>query len=104
MTEPSSERLALALEEAGAPAYMVSLARDDHYHDFKSPLPMPNHQLLADAREHGLTTIAAGVMDGTWDATKEESDAWAKSPDGQSVFNELLAPRPNRAERRKKRK
>lgn len=104
MTEPSSEKLAQALEEAGAPAYMVSLARDDHYHDFKSPLAMPEMQLLADAREHGLTTIVEGVMEGVWDATKEESDAWAKSPEGQAIFNELIAPRPNRAERRKKKR
>lgn len=104
MTEPSSERLARALEAAGAPSYMVSLARDDHYHDFKSPLPMPETQLLADAREHGLTTIAEGVIEGRWDADKAESDAWAASPEGQAVFRELTAPRPNRAERRKKRK
>lgn len=104
MTEPSSERLALALEEAGAPPYMVRLARDDHYHDYKSPLALPEMQLLADAREHGLTTIAEGVMEGRWDATKEESDAWAASPEGQAVFRELLnGSGPNRAQRRRRR-
>lgn len=103
MTEPSSEALALALEEAGAPPYMVTLAREDHYHDFKSPLAFPESQLLADAREHGLTSIAEGVMEGRWDATKEESDAWARSPEGQATFRELLGGRPNRAERRRKR-
>lgn len=102
MAEPSSEKLAQALEAAGAPDYMVTLAREDHYHDFKSPLAMPEMQLLADAREHGLTTIAEGVMEGRWDATKEESEAWAASPEGQAIFNELLQPRPNRAERRRK--
>ena len=102
MTEPSSEKLAQALEAAGAPDYMVTLARDDHYHDFKSPLAMPEMQLLADAREHGLTTIAEGVMEGRWDATKAESDAWANSAEGRAVFAELLGHRPNRAERRRK--
>lgn len=100
MTEPSSEKLAQALEEAGAPKYMIELARDDYYHDFKSPLAMPEMQLLQDAREHGLTTIAEGVMEGKWDATKAESDAWAASPEGQATFAELLNPRPNRAQRR----
>lgn len=104
MTEPSSEKLAQALEAEGAPAYMVSLAREDHYHDFKSPLAMPEMQLLADAREHGLTVIVEGVMEGVWDATKAESDAWAASPEGQATFAELLGHRPNRAERRRKKR
>ena len=103
MTEPSSEALAVALEEANAPAAMIQRAREDYYHDYKSPLAMPEMQLLADARAHGLTTIAEGVMEGRWDATKAESDAWAASPDGQATFAELLAPRPNRAERRRRR-
>lgn len=104
MTEPSSEKLAQTLEAAGAPDEMVRNARADMYHDFKSPLAMPNHALLAHARQHGLDSIAEGVMDGTWDATKEESDAWAKSPEGQAVFAELLqgGRRPNRAERRRR--
>lgn len=102
MAEPSSERLALALEQEGAPDEMITRARQDYYHDFKSPLPLPEMQLLADAREHGLTAIAEGVMEGRWDATKAESDAWAASHDGQKTFQELLGTRPNRAERRKK--
>lgn len=98
MTEPTSEALAKALEEAGAPADMIHKARADYYHDFKSPLAMPEMQLLNDAREHGLTTIAAGVIEGRWDADKAESDAWAASPDGQDTFRELLGG--NRAQRR----
>lgn len=104
MTEPSSEQLAQALEAAGAPSFMVTAARDDFYHDFKSPLAMPEMQLLVDARKHGLTTIAEGVVEGRWDATKAESDAWAASPEGQETFRELLHPRPNRAERRRKKR
>lgn len=104
MTEPTSELLAQALQEAGAPAEMVQRARDDLYHDFKSPLPFPELQLMADAREHGLTTIVEGVMEGRWDATKEESDAWARSPEGQAAFRELLnGSGPNRAARRRRR-
>lgn len=103
MTEPTSEKLAQALEAAGAPAAMIAAARADHYHDFKSPLPMPELQLLADAREHGLSTIAEGVIEGRWDASKEESDAWAASPEGQETFRQLLAG-PNRAERRRRRR
>jgi hypothetical protein len=98
MTEPSSERLAQALEADGAPAEMVERARADYYHDYKSPLAMPEHQLLTDARAAGLERIAQGVIAGEWDATKAESDAWAASPEGQAAFAELA--RPNRHQRR----
>lgn len=101
MTEPTTERLARALEAVDAPAEMITRARAGYYDDYKSPLAMPETQLLADARAAGLETIAQGVLNGEWDATKEESDAWAASPDGQATFAELLRPRPpNRAERR----
>jgi hypothetical protein len=99
MSTPTTERLALALEAAGAPAEMIQRARAGYYDDFKSPLAMPETQLLADARAAGLETIAQGVLAGEWDATKEESDEWARSPEGQATFNELLR-RPNRAQRR----
>lgn len=98
MTEPSSERLAAALEEEGAPAEMIDRARADYYHDYKSPLAMPETQLLTDARAAGLERIAQGVIAGEWDATKAESDAWAASPDGRAAFDELV--RPNRHQRR----
>lgn len=100
MTQPTSELLARALEEAGAPADMVRRAREDYYHDFKSPLAMPEMQLLSEARSYGLNSIAEGVMEGRWDATKEESDEWAASPEGQATFRELLGG--NRAQRRKR--
>lgn len=87
---PTTERLARDLEEAGAPAEMVQLARNGYYDDFKSPLAMPEAQLMHDAREAGLQSIVEGVMDGRWDATREEADAWAASPDGQETFQELL--------------
>lgn len=86
----TTEKLALALEAEGAPPEMIVSARDGYYHDFLSPLAMPETQLLADARAHGLARIAQGVLDGEWDATKEESDAWAKSPDGQATMRDLL--------------
>ncbi len=41
------------------------------------------------ARKYGLTAIVEGVMRGEWDATKEESDAWAASPDGQETLRML---------------
>jgi len=91
MTIPTTERLARDLEEAGAPAEMIQRAREGYYDDYKSSLAMPEVQLVADARAAGLDAIVQGVYDGRWDATKEEADAWAASPEGQETFRELLA-------------
>lgn len=86
----TTEKLALALEAEGAPTDMIVKAREGYYHDFLSPLAFPETQLLADARLHGLGSIADGVIRGEWDATKEESDDWAKSPEGQETFRDLI--------------
>jgi hypothetical protein len=99
VSEPTTEKLARALEEAGAPPAMIEWARSGYYDDFKSPLAMPETQLLIDARKHGLDDIAQGVLEGRWDATREESEAWAKSPEGQAAFRDLVM-RPNREQRR----
>jgi hypothetical protein len=90
VSEPTTEKLARALEEAGAPLAMIEKARIGYYDDFKSPLAMPETQLLTDARKHGLDDIAQGVLEGRWDATSEEADAWAKSAEGQAAFREVM--------------
>ncbi len=99
-TEPTTEKLAKALEENNAPQDMIDKARAGFYDDYKSPLAFPEMQLRADALALGLNAIAEGVVNGEWDATKEEADEWARSPDGQATFAELIKPRPNRQERR----
>lgn len=71
--------LARVLAVEGAPRHMVSLAEEGHYDDFLSPLPMPEMQLHADAREAGLPQIAAWVELGVFDATKAESSgSWCR--------------------------
>lgn len=87
---PTTERLAQALEAAGAPTDMIDRARAGFYDDYKSPLALPITELVKDARANGLDAIAADAMDGRYDATKEESDAWFNSPDGQAAFRDLL--------------
>lgn len=88
--KPTTEKLAAALIEAGAPGWMIVNALDGYYDDFKSTIAFPEMQLLADARENNLPTIVEGVLEGRWDATAEESAAWAASAEGQAVFQELL--------------
>ncbi len=84
---PTSERLARVLEAEGLPDGIVAAARD--YDDFRSPLAMPETQLYQDLIGHGRKDLAERVVAGEWDATKEESDAWAASFEGRQAFAEL---------------
>lgn len=86
----TTDKLAEALSLAGAPQDMIERALAGYYDDYKSPLPAPIVQLVADARSHGLPDIARRAMDGEFDATKQEGDEWAKSPEGQETFRQLL--------------
>jgi hypothetical protein len=88
---PTTERLALALVKVGAPPLMIERAREGYYDDYKSPLAMPETQLLIDAREARLGREFYGrIVDGEFDATKAEAEEWAASPDGQETFRQLL--------------
>lgn len=89
--DQTSERLARALEEHGAPSFMIVAARAGAYGDFTSQSATPETDLYQQAQKYGLTMIAEGVLRGEWDATKEESDAWAASPDGQETLR-MLSP------------
>lgn len=91
MTQPSSEKLAQALEEAGLPT-MARLARRDYYNDYFSELATPSLQLdqdLANARTPAAERLRARHHAGEFEATKAEGDAWAETEDGKSVFAEL---------------
>jgi hypothetical protein len=87
----TTEKLALALEDAKL-SEMASAARKGYYRDFLSPLATPCLQLEADLRAIGTKeseAIRQRHLNGEFDATKEESDAWAESPDGKATFGEL---------------
>ncbi len=55
------------------------------------PTPMwcPITQLHSELTVAGLTKFAARVADGEFDATKEESDEWARSRSGQDAAKQL---------------
>jgi hypothetical protein len=68
------------------------------YHDFLSPYPLPELRLVnelarfATALPDKATEIMAvrkDIVEGKYDATKEESDEWAASPEGQETFRRL---------------
>lgn len=89
---PTTELLARAMEFHGAPipAEMIKRARDGYYDDFKSSLGFPLTQLVKDLRAHGAEDLAQRVVKGEFDATKEESEAWARSEEGQATFREFI--------------
>lgn len=102
MTEHTTVKLAKALQAVpGIPRDLIQRAVDGYYHDYLSPLAMPEIQLVTDLRTLAalpatprdsralLRDLAQRVINGDFDATKEESDAWAASPDGQETFRQL---------------
>lgn len=101
MTENSKQKLARYLRVAGLEE-MAKQAERGYYHDFESPLTFPEMQLEQDLREardaHNrdfqrymmIERIRVlHIADGAFDATKEESDEWAASPEGRAAFAEL---------------
>jgi len=96
----STDRLLEALEmEAdqgkSIPLEIIRKAQTHYYHDYLSPIAMNMIALYHDARAAGLEIVASGAVSGLFDATKEEADAWAASPEGQATFAEFGIVPPN---------
>src|SRR5262245_7856860 len=103
MTAATSQKLADALR-AGGLEELARRAEADEFHDFLSPHATPEMELAAElsrasveadlAHDHAkavaATDIRGRVINGEFDASKEESDAWAASPEGQAAFAELV--------------
>lgn len=80
---------------------MIERARTGFYHDYLSPLPMPEVQLVADLRDLAarpqtprnsrplLRELAAAVTEGEYDSSPEEGDEWMRSPEGQEALAAL---------------
>jgi hypothetical protein len=99
------EVLAKKLAEAGLHE-MSAKAKKAYYHDYLSTIDFPEMQLLQDlkaalvtAKSFNNTTQAAQIeklidmlLAGSFDASSEESDEWAASPDGQATLNMLSKP------------
>jgi hypothetical protein len=106
-TEHSTAKLVRALRAVPSPGAvpesMIARAERGYYHDYLSPLALPEMALaeeLAAMIRHpsraglpsrrAIQAIRAGVLNGEFDASKAESDAWAASPEGQAAFASLL--------------
>lgn len=91
--DSTRERLAQALIDAGfVHAAMIGAARSGLYDDFLSDEAMPLHLLVGHLQQYGdkALPLRQRVMEGEFDSTKEEADAWAASEDGKAAFDELL--------------
>lgn len=87
MTEPTKERLAAALREAG----LLDLAAEAErglYDDYESPMAFPQMNLVHRLGEVGTPealAIADQVRNGDFDGTTEEAEAWFKR-EGTDLF------------------
>ena len=82
MPETNRLRLAAELETKGASRQIIDRLRAGYYDEFSDSSPLelyeePDIALVEDLRRAGLHEFAARVTDGKFDATTDESAAWA---------------------------
>jgi hypothetical protein len=85
--------LASALREAGLPL-MALKATEGYYHDYLSPLAMPEKTLCDELAIIGTSAalmLCERVRQGDFDPSDEETDAWSSSPAGQAAINAFAA-------------
>ena len=92
------DKLAAALREVAAKAgtdnaskyeaFAVRAATGE-FDDYADTYDCPITQLHRELTAAGLTKFAARVANGEFDATREESDEWARSPAGQEAARQL---------------
>jgi hypothetical protein len=92
---PSTEILVADLRAAGL-TDLARRAETGEFHDFQSDHAFPMMTLMKELEAAARPTnhrqvkqLQQNVRDGKYDATKEESDAWAASPEGQDAFSKL---------------
>jgi hypothetical protein len=91
-TMHTKDFLAQELRAAGLDEMAVKAATG-YYHDYLSPLAMPEAQLEADLRAAGTPAAEAlrqRHLKGDFDANHAESEEWAKSEEGQDAFRRLM--------------
>lgn len=94
----TKDMLADALQQVGLDE-MSAKARTGFYHDFLSPLDLPEMALITalgaavtahPAKADAIMALRNRVIDGDFDASAEESEEWAKSEEGQETFGRLV--------------
>jgi len=64
-------------------------AATGEFDDYADTYICPITQLYTELKAAGFDKFAARVANGEFDATKEESDEWARSPSGQAAAKDL---------------
>jgi hypothetical protein len=79
--EPTSERLAQALEQAGTPGWMIAKARVKAYDDYQGDSATPIVDLVRDCEANGLSALAQRAKDGAFQtASKFCLHRWELKP------------------------
>jgi hypothetical protein len=92
----TKDRLAAALVEAELPE-LAERAAKGGFDDYLSDLPTPTLALveeLAKAATRKALDLRKRVINGEFDSTAAEAEAWANSPDGQATFAKFLKREP----------
>ena len=99
MTAKTSQKLADALRAAGLPELAIR-AEHNEFHDFLSPHDLPemmlDMELVAviqsgdEKKREAAQRLRERHHEGEFDASKEESDEWARSSEGQATFSRLM--------------
>jgi hypothetical protein len=93
----TKDKLADALLKIGL-LDMSLKARSGYYHDFLSPLDLPEMALITalgaaasrdPERAAAIDQLRQRVIEGEFDASEEESEEWAKTPEAQELFRKL---------------
>jgi hypothetical protein len=92
----TKDKLAEALRKVGLDK-LAEAAAGGYYHDFLSPLDLPELTLVNDLtisaggpKREEILALRRDVIEGKFDASKEESDEWMQSPEGQEAYRRLV--------------
>ena len=92
MAEPTKARLARELEAAGL-TEMSARAATGYYDDYESELATPCLQLAADLAAAGTPAalaLRARHLNGEFDGTREEGEAWYQREGKHALFSDIL--------------
>jgi hypothetical protein len=91
-TKATADRLAAAIREAATETRhhrLAERAATGEFADYGDAHVCPITECHRLCRQYGLHSIADRLANGEFDASKEESDEWARSPSGQAIAAEL---------------
>lgn len=98
MSDKTRDRLAAELRKIAGVASPENAAKYEafakraeagEFDDYADTYACPITQLYTELTAAGFTKFAGRVANGEFDATKEESDEWARSPSGQDAAKHL---------------